>query len=235
MNKQAFLRTICDQPAEDGPKLVFTDWLEEQGSPWAELIRVSVETRKETHELIDQYGAFWAQELMWQVFNDPWFYSHFVRVRCPSCHGGGCWNCDMDGGRVTVAKWDWMDGFPSIFEMSLSTWVGERCNCWDPTGLTSIYCTNCYGYRYRIRPVGPLLMRRVPIRKVRFWDCRPVYSSVGDYFYWDPRTPCRTLSSIAPIIGTFGEKYSTEEEAHDDLSRLAMEAFKNASIPEDYM
>lgn len=40
---QAFLRTICDRPTDPGPKLVFADWLEEQGDPWAELIRTSIE------------------------------------------------------------------------------------------------------------------------------------------------------------------------------------------------
>jgi uncharacterized protein (TIGR02996 family) len=42
----AFLRTICEQPDEDTPRLVFADYLDEQGGEvnalWAELIRVQV-------------------------------------------------------------------------------------------------------------------------------------------------------------------------------------------------
>jgi uncharacterized protein (TIGR02996 family) len=40
----AFLRCICERPAEDGPRLVYADWLEEQGDgDRAEFIRVQVE------------------------------------------------------------------------------------------------------------------------------------------------------------------------------------------------
>ncbi|MCI0702716.1 MAG: TIGR02996 domain-containing protein [Planctomycetia bacterium] len=45
-DEEAFLRAICDQPDEDTPRLVFADWLDEQGgsvnAAWAELIRVQV-------------------------------------------------------------------------------------------------------------------------------------------------------------------------------------------------
>jgi uncharacterized protein (TIGR02996 family) len=39
----AFHRTILEQPDANGPRLVFADWLEEQGDPQAELIRLQVE------------------------------------------------------------------------------------------------------------------------------------------------------------------------------------------------
>jgi uncharacterized protein (TIGR02996 family) len=40
----AFLRTVCEHPDEDGPRLVFADWLDEHGDPGrAELIRVQCE------------------------------------------------------------------------------------------------------------------------------------------------------------------------------------------------
>ena len=35
-----FLRKIADHPDEELPRLIFADWLEEQGDPRAELIRV---------------------------------------------------------------------------------------------------------------------------------------------------------------------------------------------------
>lgn len=44
--ERAFLRAICEQPDEDTPRLVFADYLDEQGGEvnalWAELIRVQV-------------------------------------------------------------------------------------------------------------------------------------------------------------------------------------------------
>jgi uncharacterized protein (TIGR02996 family) len=36
----AFLRAILDDPADDGPRLVYADWLEERGDPRGEFIRV---------------------------------------------------------------------------------------------------------------------------------------------------------------------------------------------------
>src|SRR4051794_533693 len=41
MNEQAFLRAICAAPDDDGPRLVYADWLDEQGdADRAEFIRL---------------------------------------------------------------------------------------------------------------------------------------------------------------------------------------------------
>ncbi len=40
---EPFLATILDAPLEDAPRLVYADWLEEQGDPRAEFIRVQCE------------------------------------------------------------------------------------------------------------------------------------------------------------------------------------------------
>src|SRR5262245_30109619 len=40
---EPFLRAICDQPADDAPRLVYADWLEERGDPErARFIRLQV-------------------------------------------------------------------------------------------------------------------------------------------------------------------------------------------------
>src|SRR5262245_19188696 len=36
----AFVRSICETPDDDTPRLVYADWLEEQGDPRGEFIRV---------------------------------------------------------------------------------------------------------------------------------------------------------------------------------------------------
>jgi uncharacterized protein (TIGR02996 family) len=41
--REAFLRTICDHPDDDGPRLVYADWLDEQGDPLGEIIRLECE------------------------------------------------------------------------------------------------------------------------------------------------------------------------------------------------
>jgi uncharacterized protein (TIGR02996 family) len=40
----AFIQTILQQPDADAPRLVYADWLEEQGDPLAELIRLQCES-----------------------------------------------------------------------------------------------------------------------------------------------------------------------------------------------
>ncbi len=39
-HEEAFIRTICESPDDDSLRLIFADWLEEQGSPRGEFIRV---------------------------------------------------------------------------------------------------------------------------------------------------------------------------------------------------
>ncbi len=54
----AFLRTILDRPDENGPRLVYADWLEEHGDTRrAELIRVQIQMVR----IPDRYGKHWHQ------------------------------------------------------------------------------------------------------------------------------------------------------------------------------
>jgi uncharacterized protein (TIGR02996 family) len=39
-HEQAFLAEIADNPADDAPRLIFADWLEERGDLRAELLRL---------------------------------------------------------------------------------------------------------------------------------------------------------------------------------------------------
>jgi uncharacterized protein (TIGR02996 family) len=43
MSRDSFLRTIRERPEDDGPRLVYADWLEEQGDPRGEFIRIQCE------------------------------------------------------------------------------------------------------------------------------------------------------------------------------------------------
>jgi uncharacterized protein (TIGR02996 family) len=68
----AFLQTIVEQPEADAPRLVYADWLEEQGDPLGEWIRVQCQLallrdgdpRREPlgrrqEQLFEQFGALW--------------------------------------------------------------------------------------------------------------------------------------------------------------------------------
>src|SRR5262245_27199497 len=71
---QPFIQAICDDPAEDAPRLVYADWLEETGRPdRAEVIRVQCDLarlppddpgrpalRSREQELLQRHGWAWA-------------------------------------------------------------------------------------------------------------------------------------------------------------------------------
>ena len=61
--REAFLKAIFDAPADDLPRLVFADWLEERAeSAWAELIRLQCDLRPNPH------GIEREQELIHRVY-----------------------------------------------------------------------------------------------------------------------------------------------------------------------
>jgi uncharacterized protein (TIGR02996 family) len=73
--EDAFLQAIREEPDDDRPRLVFADWLEEQGNPRGELIRIQCtlarmhendprrkELRRQERELLDQHANVWLGE-----------------------------------------------------------------------------------------------------------------------------------------------------------------------------
>src|SRR5262245_10804909 len=98
---EAFLRAVCESPHDDGPRLVYADWLEEHGRhERAELIRIQIElshlgegeARQTLGErevtLLGRHGQEWASEVpalegvVWdRVFPDALLDSvpHFIR------------------------------------------------------------------------------------------------------------------------------------------------------------
>jgi uncharacterized protein (TIGR02996 family) len=41
--QEAFLQAIWEEPDDDGPRLMFADWLKERGDPWGDLIEIQCE------------------------------------------------------------------------------------------------------------------------------------------------------------------------------------------------
>src|SRR5262245_3154375 len=76
-NQQAaFLAAIRDDPDDDGPRLIFADWLEEQGDPRGEFIRVQcalarlgpederwASLKRREWELLEAHWETWVQPL----------------------------------------------------------------------------------------------------------------------------------------------------------------------------
>jgi uncharacterized protein (TIGR02996 family) len=72
----AFLRTVLDHPNDDSPRLVYADWLEEQGDPRGEFIRLQIELNRHgpmhpeykgwmrrAAELFRNHGREWGRSL----------------------------------------------------------------------------------------------------------------------------------------------------------------------------
>jgi type VI secretion system protein ImpC len=73
-DNDAFLRAIRDNPGDDAPRLVYADWLEEQGDPRGEFIHTQialtrggndrpheVALRRRERELLEHFGDAWAR------------------------------------------------------------------------------------------------------------------------------------------------------------------------------
>src|SRR5688572_29473172 len=74
--EMAFLALIREQPDDDGPRLIFADWLDECGDPRGEFIRLQCalarlpaddpryeELRKREQDLEDAHRAVWTEKL----------------------------------------------------------------------------------------------------------------------------------------------------------------------------
>lgn len=71
-DEQSFLEEICANPDDETPRLIFADWLEEQGNPRGEFIRVQCEmtalkkTQKRYKELAKrEHSLLWKHEAEW--------------------------------------------------------------------------------------------------------------------------------------------------------------------------
>src|SRR5262245_56355938 len=81
--EQAFVQAIADNPADDVPRLIFADWLEERGDVRADFIRVQCtladldpadprwpELSRRQRELLKLHGPGWTAPLRGWV--DEW-------------------------------------------------------------------------------------------------------------------------------------------------------------------
>ncbi len=79
-SRLAFLDEVIDNPTEDDARLIYADWLEEQGNPRGEFIRVQCEMAQtnsldphyfdlleQSEELLDEHRDEWAAELKQDV------------------------------------------------------------------------------------------------------------------------------------------------------------------------
>jgi uncharacterized protein (TIGR02996 family) len=88
-DRDALLRAICDSPDDDAPRLVYADWLDENGDPrQAEFIRVQIalagvpEFERATHPGFARVQELWRELRKWRYPLGDWrlfVLSHFFR------------------------------------------------------------------------------------------------------------------------------------------------------------
>lgn len=93
ITEEAFLRAIREDPAEDAPRLVYADWLDEQGDPRAELIRFQVQLAR-TEEYDDN-------RLELEVWVERWLTEHGER-----------WGSRLPQGEGV--EWQFRRGLPEV-------------------------------------------------------------------------------------------------------------------------
>src|SRR4051812_765308 len=93
---QAFLQAILEAPDEDGPRLVYADWLEDNGDPdKAEFIRAQCEiARLEKADLIHEDRA-------WMDLPDPELDGLGRRAEELKARNEGCWAAGLEGITLT--------------------------------------------------------------------------------------------------------------------------------------
>lgn len=67
-----FLAEIASRPEDDTPRLVFADWLEEQGSPWGEFVRVQVELDHPELSPVRRLVLQRTEQALWREHGPAW-------------------------------------------------------------------------------------------------------------------------------------------------------------------
>lgn len=190
--REAFLAAILAAPADDLPRLVFADWLDENGEPErGEFIRVQCELaklgsvwnpgrhstgpvcrcpvcdlRRRERELLAAYGEAWAPP--------PTGYTRTVVTVSGPNAGSTAWIGWEVGHLISlVVTRGWVDEV----RCRLADWVSDggcgRCDGMGRIDLDGSRCGTCGGSGMRPGGVGPRLVREHPLERVVLTDREP--------------------------------------------------------------
>lgn len=179
--RDAFLAAIRATPDDDLPRLVFADWLDENGQPdHARAIRHYIH-RRTVHTSAAGYPA----ELWLLEGEDGW-----AKEIAPA----------VPGVAYTVRR-----GFVSGVECRWADWFGWPCSCEARDRRCDGGCTGGRIGR------GPELVRTHPIERVRFSDVTPlsVHNPTGPPYWTQGLYPHLVPWGYAPL--TFESPEAAEE------------------------
>lgn len=220
-DREAVLKAILDDPADDLPRLAFADLCEEAGDVTrAEFIRVQLEQARLPEPEYKTIGPVFG--------NDGTFYDNGKCVLCrpgQRCQWHALWQRADDliaGASVppyfnshmpaAILSWRWTRGFVSYVRCPFDAW----------------------------RQHGPALAAAHPLERVELSDKRPHASAMFSVVsWWEPRLACGDRSDIPLDVfallcggnlrsGEAGKwrEYATVKDAEDDLSQALLASVK---------
>jgi len=180
---QALLQAILDAPAEDAPRLIYADWLEENGDPdRAEFIRVQYELAQVDDEIVTLGKC--------QCLPDP-------TVPCPRCREGKrrdlWWQRDKLRQRVAILlsnpcadfayqsnAFRWLEPLTSAGILLGVSWLDVAV--FRRGFIQSVACPKDDWIRH-----GPAIVRQHPVERVTLSDVEPAWAMselTGTEGYW---------------------------------------------------
>lgn len=183
----ALLAAILDNPADDAPRLVFSDWLEEHGEgERAEFIRVQCRIAE-----MEATGKGMYREVipLRRHERELWLKNGCIWLAGTPLVG-------MDSIVEQDNRVIWRRGFVAEVTCRLADWVGGECpecdpNCRGylapdhihdgPRCIRGPRCPTCSGTG-RTPAHGPAIVRQQPVELVRVTDREPLRS--GGFYYW---------------------------------------------------
>ncbi len=173
--REAFIKDILDNPADDTLRLIYADWLEENGEPErAEFIRVQIELARTPDPCwmlgVCIYGPDPPRAKVGKLVhfcgNTQWFLRHHLRTKelelLEAPHKGGTWTNrvvwadNLFQAAVISDDVTWTRGFVSRVRLTCAAWMEH----------------------------GPALVRAHPIERVELLDKRPHHSDGNPFWFW---------------------------------------------------
>jgi uncharacterized protein (TIGR02996 family) len=200
----AFLADIVAHPADDAPRLVYADWLEDHGEAGrAEFIRLQCElARMRPAEWCVREGDDYCRaSSRWKCRRCALRRrERELLIGSPVAWGANGWFSDWLSGLypehdLAGVAWTFRRGFVHTVRLPLAAWLGERCGrcggCGEyaryPNGQEQIgRCRDCRGTGYA-GGHGKALVRCQPIERVDLSDKEPTpcgETPAGDPTYW---------------------------------------------------
>jgi uncharacterized protein (TIGR02996 family) len=234
----ALRAAIIASPEDDGPRLVYADWLDENREPdRAEFIRVQCELHRlefASFPLTGHSRYIALRELegrLWSSGCIRWFQ-----------HAGFCTALTPDGACGKPAHGFPRRGFIETIHSTLAAFLGGDCPaCWGTGDLGTLggrigcnVCSDTWSKRGTGRVPGAAAVCRVePVTKVVLVGCEPYENSSGQWQWYDARRTNQTIHPQSDLPGELWDllkqpargtqkDHPTRDDALDALSRACI-------------